>query len=326
MQHSLFWLLDHYPETGESIAALHQAALEEAAEADRLGFRSLWLAEHHFLPVSTVPNPAVLLAAMAQRTHSLRLGPATAVLPLRHPAQVVEDYAMVDSLSGGRLNLGVGSGSDRSEYEPFGIAFEDRRELYREHLAEIRQRWRTAAEGQLGPSSVNVAPIQGPAPPIYVATMNADTAYRVGLAGDSLLTLISPATESLEEVAERVEQHARGLREAGAADASAEAIVMAFAHVAETEEEARSTAIPALARLMHTMSGSPLPDAEAFYLEMKRKGIGLFGTRQEVAAKIDRLADLGIDHLAFVSRFGGMPKGCALHSLRRLSNLRRIAA
>ncbi len=61
MKHSLFWLLDQYPETGESVAALHETALEHAAEADRLGFTSLWLAEHHFLTLGTVPNPAVLL-------------------------------------------------------------------------------------------------------------------------------------------------------------------------------------------------------------------------------------------------------------------------
>ncbi|MCP3920716.1 MAG: LLM class flavin-dependent oxidoreductase [bacterium] len=65
MRRSLFWLLYQYPETGECVASVHETALEHAAEADRLGFTSLWLAEHHFVNLGTAPNPAVLLAAIA---------------------------------------------------------------------------------------------------------------------------------------------------------------------------------------------------------------------------------------------------------------------
>ena len=319
MKHSLFWLLDQYPQTGESVAAVHELALEQAIEADRLGFTSLWLAEHHFVTLGTAPNPAVLLAAMAQRTDRIRLGPATAVLPLRNPIHVAEDYALVDALSGGRLNFGVGSGSRPTEYAPFGIDFDDRGELYTKNLASIRDRWQAAASGEVGPHSLNVAPVQSPAPPVYVATMNEDTAYRIGLAGDSMLTLVPPTAEGLAGLVARVGVHARGLEQAGQVDERAESVVMAFAHVAETEAEVRAAVVPALARLMFALTGGELSDPDALYEQMRRRDVGLFGTPTEVGHQLQRLADVGVGHVAFVSRFGGMPREAAARSLRLLA-------
>lgn len=319
MKRSLFWLLDQYPETGESVASVHEAALAHAVEADRLGFESLWLAEHHFRTLGTAPNPAVLLGAIARLTRRIRLGPAIAVLPLRDPIQVAEDYALVDVLSRGRLNMGVGSGSQRTEYAPFGIDFEARREVFAENLATIRERWQAAGIGEIGPASLNVAPIQSPVPPIYVATLSIESAYQIGLAGDSMLTLVPPPSDGLDDVAARVHAHARGLRESGRAEQTAESVVMIFAHVAETEAEVRSTVTPALVRLLRAMGGVELPDAEAFYRQMRGNDAGLFGTPSEVARQLQRLADLGIDHVAFISRFGGMSGEAAMQSLRRLA-------
>ncbi|MCH9648080.1 MAG: LLM class flavin-dependent oxidoreductase [Deltaproteobacteria bacterium] len=319
MLHSLFWLLDHYPETGESVASLHQAALEEAALADHLGFASLWISEHHFRSLSTVPNPAILLAAMAQHTRTIRLGPATSVLPLHNPIHLAEDYALVDVLSNGRLNMGVGSGSQAMEFSPFNVDFELRREQFVKNLASFRQRWEIAARGEFGPDSLNVTPIQSPAPPIYVATMNRDAAYEIGRVGDSLLTLASPSSANLEEVAARVQAHARGLEEAGKERGGVEAIVMMFAHASQTDAEVEAVVVPALSRLMFNMAGTRLKDPKAFYEEMRKKGIGVFGTPTGVSHHLERLADLGIGHVAFVSRFGGMSKEVATRSLRLLA-------
>ena len=319
MQHSLFWLLDHYPDTGESSASLYETALGQAEVADRLGFTSLWIAEHHFRTIGTAPNPAVVLAAIAQRTQQIRLGPAVAVLPLRHPIHVAEDYALVDVLSGGRLNLGVGSGSDPAEHAPFGLDFETRKVSFDHHLGDIRKRWQAAVAGERGNSAINVRPTQTPHPPIYIATMSPETAYRVGLEGDSLLTLVPPSAESVDGAAARIREHARGLRVAAKQDTPAESIAMMFAHVAESEEEVRATVAPALSRLMVNM-GAPKPaDPEALYEHMRRNDVGVFGTPDDVERQLDRLADRGIRHIAFISRFGGMSEDAALRSLEMLA-------
>ena len=321
MKRSLFWVLDHYPALGESLASVHATALEHAVLADRLGFEALWLAEHHFQTLGTAPNPAVLLAAIAQRTERLRLGPAVAVLPLRDPIHVAEDYALVDLLSGGRLNMGVGTGSQPLEFDGFGLDFERRRELFDEGLAALRARWTAAISGERGSSALNVAPLQSPAPPIYVATMQESGAYRIGREGDCMLTLVSPATASLDEVAGRVRAHARGLEEGGHPKGSAEAVVAAFAHVAESESEIREVGAPALGRFVGALSGAPPPSAgaEALYRRMGQLGTGLFGSPERVVELVDQYAEIGVEHVALVTRFGGMARAAAEGTLRQLA-------
>jgi alkanesulfonate monooxygenase SsuD/methylene tetrahydromethanopterin reductase-like flavin-dependent oxidoreductase (luciferase family) len=319
VRRSVFWLLDHYPETGESLASLPATALAHARLADRLGFDGLWLAEHHFQTLGTVPNPAVLLAAMAQRTEKLRLGPAVAVLPLRNPIHIAEDYALVDVLSGGRLNRGVGTGSQLLEFGGLGLDFERRRDLFEANLAVLRERWSAAASGERGRSGLNVAPVQTPAPPIYVATMQESGAHRVGVQGDSMLTLVSPLTPDVGEVACRVRAHTRGLEEAGHPEGSAEAVVAVFAHVAESEAEGEDIGAPALGRFIQAMLGAAPPNPLDLYLQMRERGTGLFGSAEHVAKQIDRYADVGVGHLAFISRFGGIPVEAAEQNLRRLA-------
>lgn len=326
MKRSLFWLLDHYSETGESVAEIHRFAVEQAVEADRLGFAAIWIAEHHFRALGTVPNPAVLLSAIAERTRRIRLGPAVSVLPLRDPIQVAEDYALVDGLSDGRLNLGVGSGSQASEYEPFGIAFDARRDRFAENLRVIRQRWQAASSGDVGQGSLNVRPVQSPAPPVYVATMNEEVAYEIGLAGDSLLTLVPPGSEGLSDPVARLRAHARGLDRSSQRSEGAESVVMMFAHVAETKDEVRSTVVPALGRLMRAMTGKALPGPEAFYEGMRSGETGLFGTPPEVQGQFARLSELGMTHVALVSRFGGMTREASAASLRFLGLDRSCAS
>jgi alkanesulfonate monooxygenase SsuD/methylene tetrahydromethanopterin reductase-like flavin-dependent oxidoreductase (luciferase family) len=124
---STFSILDHYPERPGSVGDRLQRSLDLCELADELGYEACWVGEHHFSNFGVMPNPAVWLAAAAQRTRRIRLGPAVSVLPLRHPLQVVEDYALVDQLSGGRLNLGVGSGTLPFEFDGFGIDAAEKR-------------------------------------------------------------------------------------------------------------------------------------------------------------------------------------------------------
>lgn len=320
MKRSLFWLLDSYADNPESIASGHRDAMDLAALADRLGFASIWVAEHHFQGLGTAPNPAVVLAAMAQRTHRIRLGPAVAVLPLRHPIQVAEDYALVDSLSAGRLNLGVGCGSQPLEFEPFGVRFRERRRRFDAHLATIRSRWATAAHGQLGTSSLNVPPLQTP-PPIYVASMNEDTAFEIGLAGDSLLTLVPPSAQSLDDVSARVEAHARGVAQAPSraqAASCAESVVMMFGHASETNADAKATVVPALKRLTQAM-GVTGAEPQRVYEQMRTSGVGLFGTPDEIEERLQHLTERGVTHVALASPFGGISSEAGRRSVRLLA-------
>jgi alkanesulfonate monooxygenase SsuD/methylene tetrahydromethanopterin reductase-like flavin-dependent oxidoreductase (luciferase family) len=142
MRLGLFSVVDHYPsELERATGDFYAELLEQAEAADEWGFDSFWVAEHHFHEYGAVPRPPVLLAAAAQRTRRIRLGSGVVVLPFDHPLRVAEDYAMVDVLSGGRLNLGVGSGYLKHEYAGFGVDPEDKRARFDEALEILLRAW-----------------------------------------------------------------------------------------------------------------------------------------------------------------------------------------
>ena len=246
MKRSVFLLLDRYPDRGESYRSTHRFVLEHAELAERLGYDALWLTEHHYKQLGA-PNPAVLLAAVAARTQRLRLGPAVSVLPYHSPVHVAEDYAAVDVLSGGRLNMGVGSGSQRVEFDALAVDFDSRRETFDSRLAELRRLW---AGGEL-----NIAP-QQQVPPFYVATSSPDGARRIGERGDSVLALLGPGTAELDGLSRLIDSHREGLAKGGHPMESAEVVLAQFALVADTDEEAAGVAAAALGRTIDLLGGS----------------------------------------------------------------------
>jgi len=319
MRRSVFWLLDEYPALGESVASVHSTALEHARLADELGFTALWIAEHHFQRLGTAPNPAVVLSAIAQHTEQIRLGSAVSVLPLRNPIQVAEDYALVDVLSNGRLNMGVGTGSQPMESAAFGADFEGRQKVSTENLSTLKRRWEAAISGSRGAHSLNVAPVQSPAPPFYVASTREEGAYEIGLQGHSLLTLVSPAVETLSEVEARVRAHGRGLDAGGHAEAKGEAVVVVFAHVAESLEAARSVAGPSLGRFLEALAGAAPPDPATIFDTMVERGTAVFGPASKIEDQLARFAEIGVEHIAFISRFGGTDAAASEQNLRSLA-------
>ena len=119
-------LTTYYPDLDPTYDVYYQQILEQIELAEDLGWECFMFNEHHFLGYGgLVANPAVLLAAAAARTSRIRLGPCIAILPLRHPLQSAEDYAMVDSVSDGRLEFGIGSGNTLLDYQVFDIQREE---------------------------------------------------------------------------------------------------------------------------------------------------------------------------------------------------------
>jgi alkanesulfonate monooxygenase SsuD/methylene tetrahydromethanopterin reductase-like flavin-dependent oxidoreductase (luciferase family) len=130
---------------------IYQNALELFVAADELGFDVFWIAQHHFTGhVGRMPAPFPFLAAAAERTKRLRLGTSIIVLPLETPLRVAEDAAVVDTLSNGRLELGVGSGSDFHEFEAFAVDPGTRFEKTTEGFHLLKRAFRGAALGEHG--------------------------------------------------------------------------------------------------------------------------------------------------------------------------------
>src|SRR6266705_1328503 len=122
-------------EVGKDAADSYRFALEMFAAAEELGFDTGWVAQHHFLNgAGRLPSTLTFLAAAAERTRRIQLGTAIVILPLEDPLRVAEDAAVVDTISGGRLQLGMGTGGDPLTFAAFGQDLESRREQYAQAL------------------------------------------------------------------------------------------------------------------------------------------------------------------------------------------------
>ena len=191
MRFDLFYELACPPHLARGEAETYRDALAEIELADRLGYGCAWLVEHHFMPgYSHSSQPALVLAAAAARTRSIRLGHAIVPLPLHHPVHVAEQAATLDVLSGGRLELGIGRGFSPQEYAAFGADMGASRALVEDALALLRLSFGSdpvtfaGRRGRL--DAVNVVPrvVQRPHPPLWTAAVSPETfdwAARQGL-------------------------------------------------------------------------------------------------------------------------------------------------
>src|SRR3989454_9047016 len=132
-----FGIFDHVDRADVPLGTLYEQRLRLAASADAAGFRSYHVAEHHATRLGMAPSPGVFLAAVAQRTRRLRFGPLVYLLPLYPPLRLIEEIAMLDQMSGGRFELGVGRGISPYELAYCGLNFLEARGMYEEALEVI---------------------------------------------------------------------------------------------------------------------------------------------------------------------------------------------
>ncbi len=249
MRLGLFSVMDHYPaELGRTTAELYTEVLEQAEAADEWGFDSFWVAEHHFHEYGAVPRPPVFLAAAAQRTRRIRLGAGVVVLPFDHPLRVAEDYAMVDVLSAGRLNLGVGSGYLQHEYAGFRVDPGEKRERLNEALEILLRAWtgeRVSWAGRhhrVDGVQLNVRPVQQPRPPIWVATLRTDGGARVGARGLPAMFIPYASAETLAQMKDGLRDYRAAFAAAGGRPEEATAPFGFHTYCAESTEAARAEA------------------------------------------------------------------------------------
>jgi alkanesulfonate monooxygenase SsuD/methylene tetrahydromethanopterin reductase-like flavin-dependent oxidoreductase (luciferase family) len=177
----------------------------QARLAETYGYDSIWLPENHFSGAAALPDPLMLLAAMAATTTRIALGTTSYLLPLRHPLQAAEQVAVLDQLSGGRLILGLGRGYQAPTYSAFGIAMRQKRAIFAESLAIMRRAWSGEELVMLeGAAPVTRAPLpaQSPHPPLWVAAFGPKALAQVG--GLGLPYLASPV-ESIADLASNLE-------------------------------------------------------------------------------------------------------------------------
>ncbi len=130
-----------HPAPGTDLPQMVDELIIEAQQAERAGFDSFFLTEHHQEPSGYLPSPLPLAAALAARTSTIRLGTGIAILPLYHPTRLAEDCAVIDIISKGRLILGVGQGYQEGDFAAFGLKVSDRVSLFEESIEILRRAW-----------------------------------------------------------------------------------------------------------------------------------------------------------------------------------------
>ncbi len=164
----------------------YRLALEQIRAAETAGFDSAWVAQHHFHEQEGgLPSPFVLLSHAAAQTSRILLGTSIVTLPLEAPLRVAEDAAVLSLLSGGRLELGIGSGGTPSSFPPFGHDPADRAEIYARHynqlVAALGGAELTSDGGRLYPAAPELLDS------LWQATFSASGAARIGAAGSGLM-------------------------------------------------------------------------------------------------------------------------------------------
>ena len=238
IEFGIFDHLDRRPDT--TLAQTYEDRLRLVEAYDRAGFYTYQIAEHHATPLTVAPAPSVFLSAVAQRTSRIRFGPMVYVLPLYHPLRLIEEICMLDQLSAGRFDLGVGRGISPIELDYFGVDPGKARALYDEVLEIVLAGLATdrlthhGANFDFEDVPLAITPVQKPHPPLWVGIGTPEGAAKAGAAGFNVLTN-SPLADASKLMAQFRE--ACGARNGGDMPRMA---VCRHVYVAETDAEAEA--------------------------------------------------------------------------------------
>jgi alkanesulfonate monooxygenase SsuD/methylene tetrahydromethanopterin reductase-like flavin-dependent oxidoreductase (luciferase family) len=271
-------------------------------EAELLGCDSVWLTEHHLFDDDYLPQPLTFAAAVAARTQRVRIGTGILIAPLHHPAEVAEQAAVVDIVSDGRLDLGLGAGYRVPEFELFGAEMATRYRATDDMARELRRLW--------GPGGVTPRPVQE-RPPLWMGYQGPKGARRAGLLGECLLTANKESWPAYRDA----------LAEAGHDPAVARMAGGVQGWVTEDPdadwpEVARHVAYQLDSYRRHMVQGTDAPvprpvDPDKLRTREPRTPLDHFfyGTPAEIAGRVrDKVGDAPVDTVYFWASIGGMPE------------------
>jgi alkanesulfonate monooxygenase SsuD/methylene tetrahydromethanopterin reductase-like flavin-dependent oxidoreductase (luciferase family) len=326
------------PRAGSSHVALYREHLKEVQIAEECGFDHLWFYEHHLSPQSPMPSPNLMIAAAAQLTTRIRLGNMVNVLPYRNPLLLAEECAMLDVLTGGRLDIGIGRGLKPTEFAAFCVPQERSRAMFNESVEIMSRVWADENfryEGEFfrvnKASPLSPPLVQRPHPPLYISAQSEESlrwCAERDLPFGQIDALIDQCRRDSEFYAQiqAAAGHARAPR----------LFLTREVYVAETDEQARREALPYLksywelwGRYTQFTQQGLMPDSydvwrkrapllhAMSYEELIERGLVLIGCPETVARGIHEHQDmLDIAILVCVMQLGPMPHEQVQRSMR----------
>jgi alkanesulfonate monooxygenase SsuD/methylene tetrahydromethanopterin reductase-like flavin-dependent oxidoreductase (luciferase family) len=312
-----------------------QRQLDLLAAADPLGFDSVWINEHHFDSWGGLMSaPTLVLAGLSQRTQRIRLGTSIAVLGLHHPLEVAEQTATLDLMSGGRLEFGIGRGSEPFDYEAFGVDYATAQARTEEALDVILKAWTNDPVSHAGtffevPNlQLWPRPQQQPHPPVWVSVSSTRTSFEWSARrGYNILTLGFP--RPVHAFAETVKIYRDEWHAVGRDPAEYQIGTLYHTVVCERGEQARELAVRSFGRFLTGLRDSALrptrgaqpPRASTALADLDIGSLIdqarlIAGTPDEVADMLSYLhGEVGFTHLNHMFQFGGLSFDLAQQSM-----------
>ena len=310
--------------------------LTQVEWSEELGFDEVWFTEHHFIDYGLSVDPATLAAAAASRTRRVRIGLAAAILPFHHPLRLAEQMALVDILSDGRLDVGVGRGNRPAEFAGYRVPQQESRERFDETVDVMQRGWteeRFSYHGRFfsfDDVRVIPKPVQRPHPPLYQVCVTKDGIENTALRGwpmlnsvlfgpvDQLVTnrdiyvnTLDKAGRTSGEIAELLtrwgvsrqiyvaDTDARALEEAKAAEVWYQDSFRRFV-IPERIEDAHPTLQPGFRAMADRLGKVTWEGLVAETLA--------FGSPDTVARHIEHMRSIGVGQILCWMNFGGLPQ------------------
>ncbi len=324
-----FGVFDHVdrPAPDISLRQIFEDRIQVAQAYERHGFFCYHVAEHHFTPLGMAASPGIFLSSLAQRTKTLLFGPLVYILPFYHPLRLAEEICMLDHLSGGRLELGIGRGISPVEAGYYGEStdFAVSRQTFAETWAIMKDSFTKKSvsfQGQYRNAKdvpIQLDTFQKPHPPLWMGVSSLENAEQAARAGMNFVAIQPPA-----EMRKRVERYKETAAQMGGLKPSIKMGMSVFIVVGETDAAAQKLADRAYRvwhhsfhYLYHLHGRSPVHGERADnFPDVERVELGVAGSPKTVADVLSsRIAEAGNNYLMCQLMFGDMTRDEALHSI-----------
>jgi alkanesulfonate monooxygenase SsuD/methylene tetrahydromethanopterin reductase-like flavin-dependent oxidoreductase (luciferase family) len=298
-----------WPERRVDLATVYARALERIEIMDRAGYDAVWLAEHHFSSFSVCPSVHMVGALAAARTRRLRIGTGVSLAPFYHPLRLAEEVALLDVVSGGRVNWGAGRGFARVEFEAFGVPPEESTARFRETVEIVLRAWGNERLHFAGEHfrfdgvEVLPKPMQCPHPPVWMAASSDGALDWAAARGFSIL--MDPHSAA-SEIGRKRRRYAEKLAAAGFSEAGRDIPVARLVALGRDAETAAAVARSGAEWIVNSylgaqhrpvMHGSFTPEG-ADPVRRYVDEVILHGTPDAVVDQILRLREeIGLDYL-----------------------------
>jgi alkanesulfonate monooxygenase SsuD/methylene tetrahydromethanopterin reductase-like flavin-dependent oxidoreductase (luciferase family) len=318
-------IFDHMDRSGAPLAEQYENRLKLIEAYDRAGIYAYHLAEHHSTPLGMAPSPSAFLAAVSQRTKRLRFGPLVYTLSLHHPLRVVEELCMLDHLSNGRLELGIGRGVSQHEISYYSVDPAEAQPRYFEAYDILLKALASETLTYQGrfysfkDTPIVFSPLQKPHPPLWYGVVNAEGA--AWAAKNAINVVCNAPAPAIRQMTDRYRAEWTAAGHAGSLPLMA---MNRYTVLAQSDAEAVAIARRAYARWYSSFAwlwqkhGTQPPNV-AYpdnYDDAQKQGYAIAGTPETVRTTLARqLAESGANYLICRFAFGDLTLEESLHSL-----------